>query len=115
MQVLKTHTREVLYEKYRTEKLLAWRATRTIDQEETKRMLEGEFYSCCLTRDLLNNSIFISSPDLGLYLSFIPLFILLYIPVMYFTRIFFLCSARLSCLLLEKVGLRLSVIVGSGL
>ena len=42
LQVLKTRTREVLYEKYRTEKLLAWRATRTIDQEETKRMLEGD-------------------------------------------------------------------------
>jgi septin family protein len=41
-QVLKTRTREVLYEKYRTEKLLAWRATRSIDQEETKRMLEGK-------------------------------------------------------------------------
>jgi len=41
LKVLKTRTREVLYEKYRTEKLLTWRATRTIDQEETKRMLEA--------------------------------------------------------------------------
>jgi len=41
LKVLKIRTREVLYEKYRTEKLLAWRATRTIDQEETKRMLEA--------------------------------------------------------------------------
>jgi len=41
LKVLKTRTREVLYEKYRTEKLLAWRATRSIDQEETKRMLEA--------------------------------------------------------------------------
>jgi septin family protein len=45
LQVLKTRTREVLYEKYRTEKLLAWRATRSIDQEETKRMLEGKSLS----------------------------------------------------------------------
>lgn len=43
MQALKTRTREVLYEKYRTEKLLAWRATRSIDQEEIKRMLEDNF------------------------------------------------------------------------
>lgn len=40
-QVLKVHTREVLYEKYRTEKLLARRATRNIGPEEAKRMLEG--------------------------------------------------------------------------
>ncbi|KAN0087630.1 Septin domain containing protein [Tylopilus felleus] len=40
MKVLKIHTREVLYEKYRTEKLLAKRATRTIGPEETKRLLE---------------------------------------------------------------------------
>ncbi|KIJ62638.1 hypothetical protein HYDPIDRAFT_94001 [Hydnomerulius pinastri MD-312] len=41
MKVLKVHTREVLYEKYRTEKLLAKRATRSIGPEETKRLLEG--------------------------------------------------------------------------
>jgi len=40
MKVLKTHTREVLYEKYRTEKLLARRATRKIGEEETKKLLE---------------------------------------------------------------------------
>ncbi|KAG9315716.1 Septin-domain-containing protein [Chiua virens] len=40
MKVLKVHTREVLYEKYRTEKLLAKRATRSIGPEETKRLLE---------------------------------------------------------------------------
>ncbi|KAF8558242.1 Septin-domain-containing protein [Imleria badia] len=40
MKVLKVHTREVLYEKYRTEKLLAKRATRTIGPEEAKRLLE---------------------------------------------------------------------------
>ncbi|KAH7922949.1 hypothetical protein BV22DRAFT_1069573 [Leucogyrophana mollusca] len=40
IRVLKVHTREVLYEKYRTEKLLARRATRNIGPEETKRLLE---------------------------------------------------------------------------
>ncbi|KAG6377157.1 septin family protein [Boletus reticuloceps] len=40
MKVLKAHTREVLYEKYRTEKLLAKRATRTIGPEEAKRLFE---------------------------------------------------------------------------
>ncbi|KIK99863.1 hypothetical protein PAXRUDRAFT_822315 [Paxillus rubicundulus Ve08.2h10] len=40
MKVLKVHTREVLYEKYRTEKLLAKRATRSIGPEETKRLFE---------------------------------------------------------------------------
>jgi len=39
--VLKTHTREVLYEKFRTEKLLARRATQKIGEEETKKLLEG--------------------------------------------------------------------------
>ena len=40
-QVLKTHTKEVLYEKYRTEKLLARRATRNISEDERQRLLEG--------------------------------------------------------------------------
>ncbi|KAH7906014.1 Septin-domain-containing protein [Hygrophoropsis aurantiaca] len=40
IRTLKVHTREVLYEKYRTEKLLARRATRNIGPEETKRLLE---------------------------------------------------------------------------
>ncbi|KAG1885170.1 hypothetical protein F4604DRAFT_1730068 [Suillus subluteus] len=40
LKVLKVHTREVLYEKYRTEKLLARRATRNIGPEEAKRLLE---------------------------------------------------------------------------
>ncbi|RDB17825.1 Septin-8-A [Hypsizygus marmoreus] len=39
-KVLKTHTKEVLYEKYRTEKLLARRATRNISEEERQRLLE---------------------------------------------------------------------------
>jgi septin family protein len=39
--VLKTHTREVLYEKFRTEKLLARRVTQKIGEEETKKLLEG--------------------------------------------------------------------------
>jgi septin family protein len=42
-QVLKTHTREVLYEKFRTEKLLARRATQKIGEEQAKRLLEGVF------------------------------------------------------------------------
>lgn len=37
---LKVNTREVLYEKYRTEKLLARRATRNIGGEERKRLLQ---------------------------------------------------------------------------
>lgn len=41
LQILKTHTKEVLYEKYRTEKLLARRATANINEEERKRLLEG--------------------------------------------------------------------------
>ncbi|KAJ8080542.1 hypothetical protein PM082_017375 [Marasmius tenuissimus] len=41
LKMLKTHTREVLYEKYRTEKLLARRATRQITDDERNRLLEG--------------------------------------------------------------------------
>jgi hypothetical protein len=41
LQILKTHTKEVLYEKYRTEKLLARRATANINDDERKRLLEG--------------------------------------------------------------------------
>lgn len=41
LRVLKVHTKEVLYEKYRTEKLLARRATRNIGESEAKKMLEG--------------------------------------------------------------------------
>ncbi|KAG7088405.1 hypothetical protein E1B28_012402 [Marasmius oreades] len=40
LKVLKTHTNEVLYEKYRTEKLLARRATSHITDDERKRLLE---------------------------------------------------------------------------
>lgn len=40
LKILKTHTKEVLYEKYRTEKLLARRATRNVSDEERKRILE---------------------------------------------------------------------------
>ncbi len=43
-QVLKTHTREVLYEKFRTEKLLARRATRKIGEEQTKKLFQGAFF-----------------------------------------------------------------------
>lgn len=37
------NTKEVLYEKYRTEKLLARRATRNISEDDRKRLLEGQF------------------------------------------------------------------------
>ncbi|THV00811.1 hypothetical protein K435DRAFT_793786 [Dendrothele bispora CBS 962.96] len=40
LRVLKTHTKEVLYEKYRTEKLLARRATHNISEDDRKRLLE---------------------------------------------------------------------------
>ena len=40
-QMLKIRTKEVLYEKFRTEKLLARRATRNISEDETRRLLEG--------------------------------------------------------------------------
>ncbi|KAJ7600632.1 septin family protein [Mycena floridula] len=40
LKVLKNHTKEVLYEKYRTEKLLARRATSLISDEERQRLLE---------------------------------------------------------------------------
>ncbi|KAF9267404.1 hypothetical protein L218DRAFT_995664 [Marasmius fiardii PR-910] len=54
LKVLKTHTKEVLYEKYRTEKLLARRATSQITDEERKRLLEGVFSHVILpkARDL---------------------------------------------------------------
>ncbi|KAJ7175901.1 septin family protein [Mycena filopes] len=41
LKVLKNHTKEILYEKYRTEKLLARRATANITDEERQRLLEG--------------------------------------------------------------------------
>ncbi|KAJ7784517.1 septin family protein [Mycena metata] len=40
LKVLKNHTKEVLYEKYRTEKLLARRATANITDDERQRLLE---------------------------------------------------------------------------
>ncbi|KAF5385719.1 hypothetical protein D9757_005498 [Collybiopsis confluens] len=40
LKVLKVHTKEVLYEKYRTEKLLARRATSHITEEERDRLLK---------------------------------------------------------------------------
>lgn len=39
-RAIKMNTREVLYEKYRTDKLLARRATRNITKEDRKRLLE---------------------------------------------------------------------------
>ena len=43
-QILKVNTKEVLYEKYRTEKLLARRATAHISDEERQRLLEGSAF-----------------------------------------------------------------------
>ncbi|KIK52068.1 hypothetical protein GYMLUDRAFT_64471 [Collybiopsis luxurians FD-317 M1] len=40
LKVLKVHTKEILYEKYRTEKLLARRATSQITDEERDRLLK---------------------------------------------------------------------------
>ncbi|VDC04439.1 unnamed protein product [Peniophora sp. CBMAI 1063] len=40
MKMLKTHTREVLYERFRTEKLLVRRATQKIGEKEAKRLFE---------------------------------------------------------------------------
>ena len=45
-QLLKIRTKEVLYERYRTEKLLARRATRNISEDETRRLLEGASVRC---------------------------------------------------------------------
>ncbi|KAJ1303366.1 hypothetical protein OPQ81_011560 [Rhizoctonia solani] len=41
LKALKTHTREVLYERFRTEKLLARRATANITPEQRSRLLKG--------------------------------------------------------------------------
>jgi len=40
LKLLKIHTKEVLYENYRTEKLLARRATRYISEEERQRLFK---------------------------------------------------------------------------
>jgi hypothetical protein len=47
---LKISTREVLYEKYRTDKLLARRATANISEKERKRLLQGEGRSVLVSR-----------------------------------------------------------------
>lgn len=39
--MLKIRTKEVLYEKYRTEKLLARRATKNISRDQAQRMFDG--------------------------------------------------------------------------
>ena len=44
--MLKIRTKEVLYERYRTEKLLARRATRNISEAEQRRMFAGPSYLC---------------------------------------------------------------------
>jgi len=40
IKVLKLHTKEVLYERYRTEKLLARRATQNISDDDKKRFIK---------------------------------------------------------------------------
>ena len=75
MQMLKIRTKEVLYEKFRTEKLLARRATRNISEDETRRLLEGA--SCrvalCACSRLSNKHsavvVQISACDRWVYLS----------------------------------------------
>lgn len=54
LQMLKTHTREVLYERFRTEKLLVRRATQKIGEKEAKRLFDGAsspFRSRCNAAD----------------------------------------------------------------
>ncbi|GJE98422.1 septin-domain-containing protein [Phanerochaete sordida] len=41
MKMLKIRTKEVLYERYRTEKLLARRATKNISEDQARKMVEG--------------------------------------------------------------------------
>ena len=41
--MLKIRTKEVLYERYRTEKLLARRATQKISESDRRRLFEGTF------------------------------------------------------------------------
>ncbi|KAI0087872.1 Septin-domain-containing protein [Irpex rosettiformis] len=43
MKMLKIRTKEVLYERYRTEKLLARRATQKISESDRRRIFEGAF------------------------------------------------------------------------
>ncbi|KAI0696004.1 Septin-domain-containing protein [Cytidiella melzeri] len=43
MKLLKIRTKEVLYERYRTEKLLARRATQQISETDRRRIIEGAF------------------------------------------------------------------------
>lgn len=54
--MLKIRTKEVLYENYRTEKLMARRATKNITEADTQKMLEGMFLSRldALTSDVLH-------------------------------------------------------------
>lgn len=67
--MLKTRTREVLYEQYRTEKLLAWRATRNVDQEETQRMLDGKLSSLIQVTFVLKLFVLASTSNMNLTFS----------------------------------------------
>lgn len=53
-QSLKATTKDILYERFRTEKLLARRATANISEEERKRMIEGQSLTLPFSRDLDN-------------------------------------------------------------
>lgn len=44
-QMLKIRTKEVLYENYRTEKLIERRETKRITEADAKKLLEGTFLS----------------------------------------------------------------------
>lgn len=57
LQLLKNHTKEVLYEKYRTEKLLARRATRNISDDDRQRLLEGKLLIYFFRRYLISSQI----------------------------------------------------------
>jgi len=41
LKALKVRTKEVLYEKYRTEKLVLWKERKNNDPVETQRMLDA--------------------------------------------------------------------------
>src|SRR6266404_1048064 len=81
-QVLKTHTREVLYEKFRTEKLLARRATRKIGEEQTKKLLQGE--SIPIARDQVTKPLFRSRVvNLGYFRTILQFDFWVWIPLLH--------------------------------
>ncbi|KAF9781879.1 Septin-domain-containing protein [Thelephora terrestris] len=63
MMMLKVRTKEVLYEKFRTEKLLARRATKNIADADKKKLLEGNDSSSRSFSDLLSSIPFSTSSE----------------------------------------------------